>query len=111
MIDEGHLDKYVCGDAALRDEILSIFVEQAGKLLSQFDTMLADEHWRDVAHALKGAARGVGAWALGDLCEEAEMLVGETSGLAERRASLLVSLRHMAKSAVDDAHALMVEAA
>ena len=28
--------------------------------------------WRDAVHTIKGAARGVGAFALGDVCERAE---------------------------------------
>jgi len=46
MIDEGHLEKYVGDDDVLRDEILAIFVQQTGALLSQFDTTLSDERWR-----------------------------------------------------------------
>jgi HPt (histidine-containing phosphotransfer) domain-containing protein len=30
------------------------------------------EGWRDALHTIKGAARGVGAFALGDACERAE---------------------------------------
>jgi hypothetical protein len=30
------------------------------------------EGWRDAVHTIKGAARGVGAFALGDACEHAE---------------------------------------
>jgi len=111
MIDEGHLEKYVGDDDGLRDEILAIFVQQTGALLSQFDTTLSDERWRDLAHTLKGASRGVGAWPLGDLCEEAERLVGDGPAKIERRASLLVSMRHMAKSALIDARSLMSTAA
>ena len=93
MIDLGHLEKYVAGDDALRDEILSVFSSQAIMLNGQFTVELSDHDWSNTAHALKGAARGVGAWALGDLCERAEQLVGNLPGKPERRAALLISLR------------------
>jgi hypothetical protein len=85
-IDIDHLEKYVAGDDALRDEVLSIFAEQAGKLVGMFHIQQPDEGW-------KGASRGVGAWTLGDLCEEAERLVGAAPAKMENRASLLVSIR------------------
>ena len=31
-----------------------------------------DPRWRDVAHTIKGAARGIGANALGEVCARAE---------------------------------------
>ncbi len=106
MIDLDHLDKYVAGDAGLRDEILEIFAEQASVLGEQFNVSATDEGWRNVAHALKGASRGVGAWALGDLCEEAEYLIGEIAGKAERRAAILVSIRQKIDSALAEVRRL-----
>lgn len=93
VIDIDHLEKYVAGDDDLRDEVLSIFSEQAKSLVGMFHIQQADEGWKDIAHALKGASRGVGAWTLGDLCEEAERLVGAAPAKMENRASLLVSIR------------------
>ena len=103
-IDFDHLEKYVSGDVALRDEILDIFTGQVHSLLQKFDVFQSDESWNDTAHTLKGAARGVGAWDLGQLCEDAEKLVGPTPGKPESRASLLVSLRITAHSVVEAAH-------
>lgn len=89
VVDLDHLEKYVAGDTALRDEILTIFSEQAEMLRDQFDPEADDEAWRDVAHALKGAARGVGAWRLGDLCETTETHVGSIENkTAQRQASV-----------------------
>ncbi len=102
MIDLEHLDKYVAGDEALRDEILSIFAEQASALEEKFSVTATDEGWRNVAHALKGASRGVGAWALGDLCEEAESMIGEIAGKSERRAAILVSIRQKVTAALSE---------
>ena len=57
-IDLQHLDKYVAGDRALRDEILAIFEEQADLWTRMLDPRGEDSAWKDAAHALKGAAPG-----------------------------------------------------
>ena len=75
-IDISHLEKYVFGDRALLDEILTIFVDQTAMLVSKLSAAISLDDWRLTAHTLKGAARGVGAWTLGDLAEEAEKLGG-----------------------------------
>ncbi len=111
IIDFDHLEKYVAGDDMLRDEILEIFSEQVSLLLDQFDVFQADEAWKDTAHTLKGAARGVGAWGLGKTCEEAEALVGNAPGKQEARATLLVSLRMLASNAIDEAKRFRLAAA
>ena len=89
LIDTTHLDKYVMGDAVLRNEILLIFNDQAITLYQRFLTAQSDEDWMDAAHALKGSARGIGAWALGDLCEAAEALMGPIQDKANKRSAIL----------------------
>ena len=111
VIDFDHLEKYVAGDDALRDEILQIFAEQVESLLLQFDVFQSDENWKNTAHTLKGASRGVGAWKLGKLCEEAEALVGAAPAKQEARATTLVSLRHMARAAVEQANSVRLDQA
>ncbi len=102
-IDLAHLDLYVCGDRALLDEILTIFEEQAEMWVSRLDPALPDEPWRNAAHALKGASRGVGAWAIGDLCEHAERLVGAVSNKLGARKTFLTELKACLEEAVEDA--------
>lgn len=92
-IDLDHLEKYVSGDAALRDEILVIFAEQLSRNMGELDLDASDNEWRAVSHRLKGAARGVGAWRLGALAEESETLVDGVGGKCEQRAALLLSMR------------------
>jgi len=106
LIDWDHLEKYVVGDDALRDEILTIFVEQAGKLVAQFDAAQTDEGWKTTAHTLKGAARGVGAWDLGALCEEAEDVIGGVPGKRETRSALLISIRRKLNATIGAAKEL-----
>ena len=111
MIDLEHLEKYVAGDSALRDEILTIFAKQAEMLSNQFSVPSSDEDWRNAAHALKGASRGVGSWALGDLCEEAETMIGNIAGKNERRSAILISIRQKLAATLSDANRLMERAA
>lgn len=81
-IDLEHLEKYVFGDRALLDEILSIFIEQASALIRRMNIEAEDADWREAAHTLKGASRGVGAFRLGDLAAEAESMIGPTGRTA-----------------------------
>lgn len=106
MIDLDHLEKYVGGDIGLRDEILTIFYEQAEMLSGNFSVTSTDECWRNVAHALKGASLGVGSWALGELCGEAESMIGELPGKTERRAAILVSIRQAITAALEEVRRL-----
>lgn len=98
-IDIKHLERYVFGDRALLDEILTIFIKQATMLVNRFETSQDDEAWRSTAHTLKGASRGVGAWLVGDLAERAEALVGPECEAA--RQAVIGELRQAGQAAVD----------
>lgn len=111
MIDEDHLEKYVLGDLSLRDEILSIYTEQALSIAAKLDVTQTDEGWRNAVHKLKGAARGVGSWKLGDLCEEAEGMIGQMPGKFEMRATILVAIRAKVEDSIEDAERLRDAAA
>jgi HPt (histidine-containing phosphotransfer) domain-containing protein len=69
-VDFAYLEDFAAGDAAVVEEVLGLFREQA----ALWSTMLDPEAdgWRDAVHTIKGAARGVGAFALGDVCERVE---------------------------------------
>jgi HPt (histidine-containing phosphotransfer) domain-containing protein len=69
-VDFGYLEGFAAGDAEVVDEVLALFREQAAMWSTLLDP--ASDGWRDAAHTIKGAARGVGAFALGDACERAE---------------------------------------
>lgn len=97
-IDIRHLEQYVFGDRALLDEILTIFIEQTTMLLERLETAEEDETWRSTAHTLKGASRGVGSWAVGDLAEAAEKLTGPAS--VAQRADMIVKLRSAGQEAI-----------
>ena len=74
-VDLAHLARYTGGDKVLNAEILRLFDNQVsamvGQLLSILDQRDARK-WREVTHTIKGAARGVGAFAMGDAAAAAE---------------------------------------
>ena len=81
-IDISQLEMMTSGDPALAVEALGIF-RQSAELWSRLLDAGADaEQWADAAHGIKGAARSIGAMALGDACETAEKL--GRSGMATR---------------------------
>ncbi|MFZ3035615.1 MAG: Hpt domain-containing protein [Parvibaculum sp.] len=71
-LDLVHLSKYTFGDRSLEGELLGLFRSQAGIYISRLEAAENAKDWRDAAHSLKGSARGLGAWSLGDLAEEVE---------------------------------------
>ena len=72
-VDFGHLEIYAGGDLALMEEVLGLFREQAALWVRLLEPAAAEGAWRDAAHTLKGSARGIGAFALADACEAAEL--------------------------------------
>ena len=84
VVDFGYLEGFMAGDKAIVMEVLDLFRRQAATWPARLDP--DDPEWRDVVHTIKGAARGVGAKALGDICERAE--AEGPSGLPAVRAGL-----------------------
>jgi HPt (histidine-containing phosphotransfer) domain-containing protein len=79
-VDFAHLERYAAGDAALIEEVLGLFRHQADLWLPLLDPGGPAEGWRDAAHALKGSALGVGAFAFAEACSEAEATAAEGAG-------------------------------
>lgn len=74
-IDLEHLARYTGGERALNEEVLRLFDGQIRQMVSELHGVLAGRdtrRWREVAHSIKGAARGVGAFSMGDLAASAE---------------------------------------
>lgn len=74
-IDMTHLSRYTGGDRTLNIEILKLFNGQLNDMVGQLLTVLQQRDvrkWREVTHTLKGAARGVGAFAVGEAAAAAE---------------------------------------
>jgi len=77
-VDLVHLATYTGGDATLNAEVLRLFVDQVAMLMRQLQTVLEtrdQKSWREITHSIKGAARGIGAFALADAAAVAEPFV------------------------------------
>jgi HPt (histidine-containing phosphotransfer) domain-containing protein len=73
-VDLQQLSTMTGGDAELAAEAIGIFRQSADLWGRMLDPHSDADHWADAAHAIKGAARSVGAMPLGDACEAAERL-------------------------------------
>ena len=69
-VDFAVLEGMTGGDDAINDEVLGLFVNQAGLWSVMLDPKV--EGWRDGVHTIRGAAAGIGARDLAMICAEAE---------------------------------------
>lgn len=77
VVDLDHLNKYTGGDLAMNGEILRLFQKQATDMTLRLQACVEagdNEGWFEAAHTLKGAAKGIGAFALAETVGEAEKL-------------------------------------
>lgn len=72
MVDFAYLEGFAAGDRGVVKEVLKLFRASYDDWRPRLTAAAPD--WRDVVHTIKGAGRGIGAFALGDACETAEML-------------------------------------
>ena len=85
-IDIAHLRRMTLGDAALEREVLGMFSAQASRLVKSLAARPADA--AVLAHTLKGSARAVGAFAVGDAAAHFETLIKSGSDRAEALSEL-----------------------
>jgi HPt (histidine-containing phosphotransfer) domain-containing protein len=92
VIDLEHLARYTGGDRALNAEIMRLFDSQATELVARLQSILEArdaKSWKEVTHTLKGAARGIGAFAMGDAAARCEPLdLADSANAAEAIAAL-----------------------
>ncbi|SFS86811.1 Hpt domain-containing protein [Brevundimonas viscosa] len=69
-VDFAVLERMTGGDDAITEEVLGLFVQQAGLWSPLLD--VREDGWRDAVHTLRGAAAGIGAAALATACQTAE---------------------------------------
>jgi hypothetical protein len=91
-VDFGYLETFAAGDDQVIDEVLALFREQASMWSALLDPAL--EGWKDAVHTIKGASRGIGAFALGDVCQACE--AEGAGGIAAVRDALDVALHDVA---------------
>ncbi|MEJ0043724.1 MAG: Hpt domain-containing protein [Rhizomicrobium sp.] len=69
VIDLDHLARYTGGDKAINAEVMRLFDTQASELVARLQGILDTrdaKSWKEITHTLKGAARGIGAFPMGD---------------------------------------------
>ena len=74
-VDLAHLARYTGGERGLNAEILRLFDGQVTEMVGQLRAVLEArdaKRWREITHTIKGAARGVGAFGMGDAAAAAE---------------------------------------
>jgi HPt (histidine-containing phosphotransfer) domain-containing protein len=76
VLDRGHLDRMTLGDPALAQEVLDLFLRQAADFVAREWQGRAAE-LQHAAHAIKGAARGIGAWQVAACAEVVEREAAE----------------------------------
>lgn len=70
-VDFDYLEGFAAGDMQVVTEVLALFQGQAEVWMPRLERAEA-EGWRDLAHTIKGSARGIGAVALGEAADRAE---------------------------------------
>ena len=90
VVDISQLKTMTSGDAALAAEAIGIFRQSAELWGRMLDARSDPDHWADAAHAIKGAARSVGAMPLGDACDAAEKL-GRSGDATRASAGVAIS--------------------
>ncbi len=106
VLDVAHLRAQTGDDPRLASDVIEIFRGQAeiwGRLLSVAE---ASETWADAAHAIKGAALGIGAFQLAERCAEAERVGRSGSPSPVQTALVLSDVREALNAALDAAAAL-----
>ena len=93
-IDKAHLDRMTGGDSDLALEVLGLFKEQIElwSRLLQPDSNSAD--WAIAAHTVKGSARGIGAWQLGEICGQAEELANQVALTRDEKRQWLDAIKN-----------------
>lgn len=73
-VDFAYLRRFTLSNRGLEMEVLGLFIEHAPRYLADLTSADTAKAWHDAAHTLKGAARGVGAWRVARVAENAERL-------------------------------------
>jgi HPt (histidine-containing phosphotransfer) domain-containing protein len=76
-VDLVHLSRQTMGDPGLEAEVLRMFMTQARTCLDAWKRAEDDDGRKEAAHALKGSARAIGAFALADHAAAAEIAPGD----------------------------------
>lgn len=97
-IDIAHLRRMTLGEPQLEREVLTMFKTQSGEALARLAALPEDAAM--LAHTLKGSARAIGAFAVGDAAHVLEGALRQQSGVADAVRALANAVAD-ARSAVD----------
>lgn len=86
-VDLVHLSKQTFGSKELENELLNLFLSHSQQCLIRLRNAETDTDWANAAHSIKGSARAIGAWAIGDRMEDFERLAA-TGTLADKTAAV-----------------------
>jgi HPt (histidine-containing phosphotransfer) domain-containing protein len=88
-LDIAHLERQTMGDVSLQREVLGLFAEHAARTMDLVKAAESLKERREAAHALVGAARGIGAF---EVAAKAASIENDTSdspaGLAELQSAI-----------------------
>ncbi len=95
-IDNAHLDRMTLGDIALEREVLAMFSAQAVGLIAGMAVLSSGGRSSEgryseclsLAHTLKGSARAIGAFRVGDAAEALEAAIRHGNPPSEPMAAL-----------------------
>jgi HPt (histidine-containing phosphotransfer) domain-containing protein len=117
-IDNDHLDRMTLGDIALEHEVLAMFSAQAVGLIARLATLPSDGRSSEgissdgrssegrsseglaLAHTLKGSARAIGAFRVGEAAEALEAALRNGDDPSEAMAGVKDTVAE-ARSAID----------
>jgi HPt (histidine-containing phosphotransfer) domain-containing protein len=74
VVDLNYLRRFTLGNAALEEEVLRLFIDQAPLYLEQLRNAGSTKAWGEAAHTLKGSAGAIGARRLTSVAEMVERL-------------------------------------
>ena len=98
-IDTEHLQRMTLGDASLEREVLAMFSGQAIRLMRELAAPSSDRP--ALVHMLKGSARAIGAFRVGEAAESLEAVLrqgGDPSEALDELADAVTS----ARAAIDE---------
>ncbi len=98
-VDLVHLSRQAMGDKDLENEVLRLYAHQAEMCVNQLRAADNARSWLEAAHALKGSARGIGAWKVADDAAVAERhdFIGQTGDVEP----ILIDIAKSVKEAND----------
>ena len=71
-VDLVHLSRLTLGNRDLEQEVLQLFIRQSSIYLKRLSEASDKKSWCDVAHTIKGSAKGIGAWKVAEIAEAIE---------------------------------------